>query len=311
MKRILVSLLIGLALVSPFILNAAESPKKLLVVTTTEGYRHSSIPLAEKAIARLGEQSGAFTVDFVEQPDGKPTPPATLKPLPADATPDDKTAYKAVEEALKGIRAEYETANAAWQEKMKTALSKLSPESLKNYDGVVFVSTTGELPIPDKEGFLSWIKSGKAFIGIHAASDTFHQWPAFIDMLGGEFQTHPSGTYDVEAINQDPKSPACSHLGASLKINDEIYLFKNFDGAKVHRLLSLDKHPKDKTPGDFPVAWTKEYGKGRIFYTSLGHREDLWDLNPDLKDRKNPVETEKAFQDHVLGGIKWSLGIAQ
>ena len=60
---------------------------------------------------------------------------------------------------------------------------------------------------------------------------------------------------------------------------DEIYQFKNFDRTKVHGLLTLDKHPNDKTPGNYPIAWCKDYGKGRVFYTSLGHREDVWDPN--------------------------------
>ena len=52
-------------------------------------------------------------------------------------------------------------------------------------------------------------------------------------------------------------------------------------------------------------------GKGRVFYTSLGHREDLWDDSPELKDRKNPVETSRQYQAHILGGIKWALGLAE
>src|SRR5271169_2267250 len=87
-------------------------PKKLLVVTTTTGFRHSSIPTAEKILAQLAQSSGEFTVDFVEQPPGKP---ASLK---KDASDADKAAYN--------------TAEAAWEETLKTALQKLSPDSLKN-----------------------------------------------------------------------------------------------------------------------------------------------------------------------------------
>lgn len=141
------------------------------------------------------------------------------------------------------------------------------------------------------------------------ASDTFHRWPTFIEMIGGEFSNHPPGTYDVEVINRDKDCPTCRHLGATWNVNDEIYLFKNYDAAKVHDLLILDKHPKDKTPGHFPVSWSKEYGKGRVFYTSLGHREDIWDTDPNIPNRKNPAETSKAYQAHVLGGIKWALGL--
>ena len=143
----------------------AQTPKKLLVVTTTTGFRHSSIPTAERILTQLGKDSGEFTVDLVQQPPGKPEQPGK------NATDDEKAAFK--------------TADAAWNEELKEALSKLSPESLKNYDGVIFASTTGDLPIPDPQGFLDWIKAGHAFIGIHAASDTFHNWPGYREMLGG------------------------------------------------------------------------------------------------------------------------------
>ncbi|MEJ0090682.1 MAG: ThuA domain-containing protein [Limisphaerales bacterium] len=264
-------------------------PKKLLVVTTTTGFRHSSIPTAEKILAQMAKDSGEFTVDFVQQPEGKP------HDLKKDASDEEKGAYQLTQ--------------AKWDKDLKIALQKLSPESLKNYDGVMFVSTTGDLPIPDKQGFLDWIKAGHAFIGIHAAADTFHGWSEFIEMIGGEFQAHPPGTYDVEALVQDKTFPACSPLGDSFKVNDEIYLFKNYDATKVHELLILDKHPRDKTSGHYGVSWCKDYGAGKVFYTSLGHREDIWDADPSLKDRKNSVEIAKAYQAHVLGGIEWALGL--
>jgi len=275
-------------------LNAAEPMKKILVVTTTVGFRHSSIPTGEKVLTDLAKQSGAFTLDFVRQPPGHAATgfPVKLKP---DATDEEKKAFA--------------DAEAKWETALKAELQKLSPESLKNYDALLFLSTTGDLPIPNKEGFLNWIKAGGNFIGIHAASDTFPSWPEYTEMLGGHFQTHPPGTYDVEVIVEDKECPACRHLGATWKVNDEIYLFKNYDAKKVHELLTLDKHPRDKTPGHFPVSWTKEYGKGKVFYTSLGHREDIWDTDPAIKDRKNPAEVSKAYQAHILGGIKWALGL--
>src|SRR4051794_19831504 len=109
---------------------SAAEPKKLLVVTATQGFRHSSIPLAEKVLAGLGEETGLITVDYARGgADGKDS--ADLK-------------------------------------------EKLSLDSLKKYDGVIFANTTGDLPLPDRDGFISWVKSGKAFIGMHSASDTFH-----------------------------------------------------------------------------------------------------------------------------------------
>src|SRR5690242_16286200 len=145
MKTLLLTLIVGIAFAASIgIVNAADSPKKLLVVTTTAGYRHASIPVAEKAIARMGEQSGLYTVDFVRQPDGKPTAPTPPKPLTADATDEQKAAFKVADEKFKAAQAAYEIANAPWLEKLKAALAKLSPESLKNYDAVAFISTTGD-----------------------------------------------------------------------------------------------------------------------------------------------------------------------
>jgi type 1 glutamine amidotransferase len=289
MKKLFI--LLAVVMLATF-LQAA--PKRLLVVTTTTGFRHSSIPTAEKILAQLARESGEFTVDFVRQPPGHAEVgfPAKLKPGASDA---EKAAFDAAEEK--------------WNEALKIELQKLSPENLKNYDGVIFASTTGDLPLPDKQGFLDWIKAGHAFIGIHAASDTFHGWPDFVAMLGGEF-AHHGPQVSVECLNEDPQNPATAHLGKTWTIQqEEIYQFKNYDPTKVHDLLILDKHPENNSPGHFPVSWCKNYGEGRVFYTSLGHREDIWDADPAIKDRKNDAAISKAYQQHVLGGIEWALGL--
>jgi type 1 glutamine amidotransferase len=273
---------------------AQAAPKKLLVVTTTTGFRHSSIPTLEKVITQLGASSGEFTADFVHQPPGKP------RDLQRNATPEAKAAHDAEEKA--------------WEETLKTALLKLSPESLKNYDAVVFASTTGDLPIPDKEGFLNWIKAGHAFIGIHAGSDTFHGWPGYIDMLGGEFDHHEA-QLSVDCLNVDPANPATATVPKVWTVTlEEVYQFKNYDQTKVHDLLIMDKQPDPKVavrpPGHYAVSWCKDYGTGRVFYTSLGHREDVIDTDPNIRDRKNDVETvSKVYQAHLLGGIEWALGL--
>ena len=289
----------------------SQSPKRVLVVGTTTGFRHSSIPTAEKVLGELAQQSGAFTVDYVHQPEGKPSGPQKPKTLKADATEAEKQAFKAAEDNFNKDQAAFEVVEAKWMETLKLALMKLSPESLKNYDAVIFANTTGDLPLPDRQAFLDWIKAGHSFVGMHSASDTFHGFPPFIEMLGGEFLTH-GAQVEVDAINQDNQCPACRHLPGSWKVFDEIYLLKNFDRSKVHGLLTLDKHPNNKTPGDYPISWCKQYGQGRVFYTSLGHREDIWDGNtaPSLQ-RKNPPEVSAAYQKHILGGITWALGLAK
>jgi type 1 glutamine amidotransferase len=78
-----------------------------------------------------------------------------------------------------------------------------------------------------------------------------------------------------------------------------MYLMQNYNtDGKVHELLVLDKHPNNKKKlGHYPVAWCKDYGKGKVFYTSLGHREDVWE--------------NQRYQRHILGGIRWALGLEQ
>ena len=284
------------------------APKKLLVVTVTTGFRHSVIPLSENVLTQLAAQSGGdFTVDFVRQPTGEPkSPPKPRAGKEGDKTPEFLAAMAKWQEADKV----YQVAHAAWMPAVVEVLRALAPANLKNYDGVIFASTTGDLPLPDKQGFIDWIAAGHAFVGIHAATDTFHGFPAFIAMIGGEFKTHgPQVT--VAVLNQDPTHSAVKHLPASWTVFDEIYQFKNFERSKVHGLLGMNQHPNDHTPGDYPVSWAKEFGSGRVFYTSLGHRDDVWDPAALEKGKRlNVAAVATAFQQHVLSGILWSLGLA-
>ena len=227
----------------------AQAPKKVLVITVTKGFRHSSIATAEKVLAKLADQSHAFTVDYVRT--------------------DEEMA------------------------------AKMKPEALKAYDGFVFANTTGDLPLPDKEAFLSEVRAGKGFVGMHSASDTFHGKGAidpYIDMLGGEFQTH-GAQVGVECLVKDSKHPATRHLAESYCLEkEEIYLLIKYDPTRVRELLVLDKHPNEKAKlGHYPVAWCKKYGQGNVFYTSLGHNESVWE--------------NALYQKHILGGLKWSLGL--
>ncbi|MCP4454198.1 MAG: ThuA domain-containing protein [Planctomycetes bacterium] len=245
---------------------AAGAPKKLLVVTVTKGFRHSSIPTAEKVLGQLAKKSKAFTVDYVR-------------------TDEDMAA-------------------------------KMTAEKLRQYDGFIFANTTGILPLPSKEAFLKEIRGGKAFIGMHSASDTFHgdgMIDPYIDMCGGEFRTH-GAQVGIECLVMDPDHAATKHLKQSWVINqEEVYLFKSYDSHKLRDLLSLDKHPNNKREiGHFPVTWCKMYGKGRVFYTSLGHREDVWDHDtPANMRRANPEHVSKAYQTHILNGILWAVGLAE
>jgi len=130
----------------------------------------------------------------------------------------------------------------------------------------------------------------------HSATDTFHGVNGvdpYIDMIGAEFTSHTVAK--VDCINQDPKHPATRHLGATYTVFDEIYVMKNFSREKVHGLLMLNHAPGSDRPGDYPISWCKKYGEGNVFYTSLGHEDAVWESGD--------------FQLHLLGGIKWALGL--
>jgi type 1 glutamine amidotransferase len=219
------------------------APAKVLVVTVTKGFRHESIPTAERVLQGLAEKSGAFTLDYARN--------------------DAELAAKA------------------------------APKALESYAGAVFASTSGDIPLPDREGFLAWIAGGRAFVGIHAASDTFPGFPPYIDMIGGQFKKHGPQT-TVELVVKDTGHPSTRELPRTLSVFDEIYQFQRYDPARVHLLLTIAKHPETGEAGEFPLAWTRAHEKGKVFYTALGHRDDV--LEADW------------FKAHLLGGILWALG---
>jgi len=178
--------------------------------------------------------------------------------------------------------------------------SLLSREQLKKFDAVVFY-TTGELPISDdqKTAFLDFIKAGKGFIGIHSATDTFYKWPEYGELIGGYFDGHP-WHQDVTINVENTKHPATRHLEKSFKIKDEIYQMRNFSRSRVNVLMTLDTNSVDltlptvhRTDKDFAIAWCREYGKGRVFYTALGHRPEVWQ--------------DERFQKHLLGALGWVM----
>jgi type 1 glutamine amidotransferase len=186
-------------------------------------------------------------------------------------------------------------------------LTQLTSTNLAHYDAVVFF-TAGDLNIDanQKAALLQFVSSGKGFVGVHSATDTFHgqpnpanAWPEYSDMIGGIFETHPwdqAVTIKVE----DQTHRSTRHLGASFSITDEIYQFRAWSRANVHVLLSLDTTsvPPNGSRGDndYALAWTKPYGAGRVFYTALGHHNEVWD--------------DVRFQQHVVQGIRFALGDA-
>ena len=163
----------------------------------------------------------------------------------------------------------------------------------------MFANTTGNLGIPDLPAFLDWIAAGHGFAAMHSAADTYHDAPAYLDMLGNEFLTH-GGKPTSPPSSRTTATPRRSLSGATLAILDEIYKFTRANRGAVTMLLSLDAHPADGLPeqgqpADLPLAWAKSHGRGHVFYTGLGHRDEVW--------------RDQRYQQHVLGGLLWTLGL--
>ncbi len=180
-------------------------------------------------------------------------------------------------------------------------VSSFTAANLKKYDAVMFY-TTGELPMTDeqKHDFIQFIKSGHGFVGVHSATDTFYLWSDYADLIGGYFNEHPWHE-QVTVEVADPADPLVKFLGNSFQINDEIYQIADFRAADSHVLLRLDPKSVDlhkrgvhQRYYGWPLAWTRRDGKGRVFYTGLGHEEAVW------KDER--------FQTLLLNGIKWAMG---
>lgn len=176
--------------------------------------------------------------------------------------------------------------------------STIEAENLANYDAVLFY-TTGELPISEagKQALIDWTRAGGAFCGVHCATDTYYQFADYMGLVGGAFDGHPWHE-EVTMKVEDCEHPSTSHLGEKWVLVDEIYQFKWWRRHPNHVLLSLDTDATDVARGkradrDYANAWCKDYGQGKMFYTALGHREDVWE---------NPV-----FQEHLIGGIEWAI----
>ncbi len=173
---------------------------------------------------------------------------------------------------------------------------RLTPAGLTGIDAVFFANTTGDLGIPDLPAFLDWIASGKAFLGTHSASDTYHGSPAYLAMLGGEFVTH-GAIVDAEVRVAEPANPAVAHLPPTFRITDEWYRL-TLSGAARTVLLKFDRNPPDGVGAagatvDLPLSWQKAHGSGRVFYTALGHPSEVWG--------------DARFRTHLREAIRWAL----
>ena len=180
-------------------------------------------------------------------------------------------------------------------------LSLISADSLRDFD-VLYFFTSGELELSDqqKADLLAFVRGGKGFGGVHSATDTLYLWPEYGELIGAYFNGHP-WYQEVSVRVEDPDDPTVKALAPAFRITDEIYQFREFSRDRVQVLLSLDTSSVDlaapgvaRDDGDFPLAWRRSYGDGRVFYTALGHPSDTW--------------LDERFQNLLLNAVIWLAG---
>jgi hypothetical protein len=249
-------------------------PRKVLVFSLTNGFRHESIATGKLALSEMGRVTGAYEV----------------------VISDD--------------------------------LANFEADRLAGFDAVCFLSTTLEVFLPKKEVFarmspaekteaterearlkanlMAFVKGGKGFVGIHAATDTFYDWPEYGKMINGCFDGHPWNANALVSIKVEPgqeKHPLVAMMeGKNLEFREEIYQFRDpYDSKAVHMLMRLDTEKTNmqvpgikRTDNDFGVSWARHWEKGRVFYTSIGHNHEMFWHPKVLR--------------HYLAGIQWALG---
>ena len=265
MTRSLFILSLGAAL-SVLLFSQPPTPnargKKLLAIGDVRtGFQHDSVSHALATIERLGRESGAYD------------------------------AYIRTDSQL--LTKSYITVGDR---------KSINARNLDYFDAIFFIGTgENELTDQQKKDFMSFIKDdGKGFVGAHTGDDAYFTWPEFGEMIGGFFVNHPWGVFKAPVIVEDPSFPAMKSFPSEFIIEDEIYEHKSFSREKVRVLARLDATKLDftksaihRTDKDFPVAWAKMYGKGRVFYSTFGHTDSVWD--------------DPRVQKMYLEAIRWAL----
>ena len=171
---------------------------------------------------------------------------------------------------------------------------QLTPAALRHAAAVMFLLTTGELPMDavEKRALVAFVRGGGGLIGFHSATDTFHHWAAYKETIGAQFSHHPRPS-TRRVIVTDRFTPATHALPASFLIHEEFYVFKRDPRPHVHVLAELDTGPGG---ADRPLVWCRPFGRGRVYYDALGHFSATWH--------------NRYQRTLVVGGILWAVGLA-
>jgi type 1 glutamine amidotransferase len=247
----------------------SRGPRKQVLAwaDVRNGYQHDVISHALATVERLGYESGAYDTFIRTDSQLITKRPITFKTGTGIATGEQFLAH-----------------------------------NLNDFDAIFFFGVREiDLTTDQRADLLSFVRDdGKGFVATHSGSTAFFSWPEFGEMLGGRFDEHPWGITEAAVVVEDAQFPAMKNFPSPLVVRDEHYQLKDFSRDKVRVLARLDAGTLDlkqplvhRTDGDFPVAWARTYGAGRVFYSTLGHERVLWDSAP--------------IQQMYVNAIRWAL----
>ncbi len=262
--------------------RAAEPLKRLLLVTDSGGFVHDSVGLSEQVLKKLGPAHG-FEVECYR--------------YTRDPNAPEFAKYADDFRKRTGVTVEKENCG------------RVNAETLKKFDCVLFFTTGNPLNEQEVKDLVAWVKAGGAIAGVHCGSDTLypdkehkgHPWnAAYGDLIGAYFVSHPWNQVKIKVKVEDPEHAAGKSFKSGDEILDEIYQFRPepYSRRKLHIIMSVDNSSLDLSKGmrkdnDYAIAWCQEIDKGRSFYTSLGHRKEVWN--------------DPRYQEHLFGGLNWAV----
>lgn len=273
--------------------------KKLLLVTDSGGFIHDSVGLAEKVLKEIGPKAGLDVTCYRYTRDPNLKAKVKKKVDGKDVEMETTVLAEYAERFRKTTGVAVEAENCG----------RINAETLKKFDCVLFFTTGAPLTNAEAKDLVEWVKAGGAVAGTHCGSDTMYPrkdapfYEAYGQLIGAYFDGHP-WHQKIKIVNEDPKHAAGKGFKSGDEITDEIYQFRPqpYSREKLHVILSVDNASIDVTKGkradkDYAIAWCQQVEKGRSFYTSLGHRKEVWN--------------DQRFQEHLIGGLKWTVGQAE
>jgi type 1 glutamine amidotransferase len=228
--------------------NNGGAPIRVLVVTATQGFRHTDAIAESRTRLKAAESTSELRFDFTEdlaalnaknlaQYDVLFFNNSTLRI--AAANPSDSAVLAALKWPRTGV------------------VNPVTPEQ--------------------QAAIASFVRGGKGLVAVHAGVDAFYGWPEYREMVGGGlFLSHPF-TREARVTIEDASNAAVSHLAPSASFKEEYYYLDRNPRPNSHVLMSLDlTSVGDTTRTDHPLAFIKRYGTGRVYVNVLGHFADTW-----------------------------------